>query len=91
MKTIDEIGPVDQDHIRRLKALSDDDIDCSEIPPLTQEQLRYMRRSERQQTAQPTVTITLHIAPDIYQWYRSHSSDYEASMNDALRREMAMA
>ncbi|MDR0909598.1 MAG: hypothetical protein LBM77_07510 [Spirochaetaceae bacterium] len=84
MKTIKDLGPIDHEHLKRLKSLKDDEIDCSEIPPLTPEQLSQSRSAK-------VPSYTVHIAPDVYKWYRSHSSNYEESINAALRREMAYA
>ena len=43
--TIDELPPMTEERLARLKALSekpDDEIDCSDIPELTEEQLARM-------------------------------------------------
>jgi uncharacterized protein (DUF4415 family) len=64
------------------------DDDC---PELTSEQIARMYPRNAASSGQPMVTVTLHIPSDIYHWYQSHSDNYEASINAALRREMALA
>jgi uncharacterized protein (DUF4415 family) len=46
--------------------------------------------AEKARHAQETLNnpVTLHLDPEVYQWYRNHGDDYEEQINAALRREM---
>jgi uncharacterized protein (DUF4415 family) len=65
-----------------LPIVADDD-----CPVYTAEQLRELYINSRT----PDVTVTLHLAQDVYHWYCDNSDDCEERINTALRREMAVA
>lgn len=72
-----------------LAALSDDDINYSDIPPLTDEQFRSalprpFYRPVKQQ-------ITARVDADVLAWLKAQGKGYQARMNAILRREMLAA
>lgn len=63
----------------RVDAMTDEEIDTSDIPPLDEEFFRRARiRLPKQQ-------VTLQIDADLLGWFRSQGEDYQRRMNTALR------
>jgi uncharacterized protein (DUF4415 family) len=69
---------------RRQAAGEDSDIDYSDIPPLTDEQLAQFRRA-------PKVLIAARLDRDIYDWLRRYGSGYSTRINNILRAVMSRA
>ncbi|MGI4789525.1 MAG: BrnA antitoxin family protein [Janthinobacterium lividum] len=75
----------------RVDALSDKDIDTSDIPPLTEED--FARSSWRfpaishTENRLPTQAVTVEVAVDeeILAWFQSQGQDYPQRMRAALR------
>lgn len=61
--------------------LIDDDIDTSDIPPLTEE---FFARA-RIRTPRQSATVTMHIDPEVLAWFEAQGDDYEQRINAALR------
>ena len=77
----------------RLSKMSDRDIDYSDIPPLTDEQLAGMRplREVLPQTVSNKMRITIRLDADIIKWFKgevrqSGGGSYQAMINMALRQ-----
>ncbi len=65
----------------RVDALTDDEIDTSDIPPLTEEELAGATlRMPRQ-----PVAVTLHVDSDVLEWFKAQGAEYEWRINAALR------
>lgn len=63
-----------------IDSLSDDDIDTSDIPPLSEEMLaRATIRLPKQ------LAVTVHVDPDVLAWYQEQGDQWEARMRAALR------
>lgn len=65
----------------RIDAMTDDDIDTSDIPPLTEDffnhaTVRVPKRAE---------TITVQVDADVLDWFKAQGDDYERRVNAALR------
>jgi uncharacterized protein (DUF4415 family) len=86
MKTFKELEPIDHAHIEALRKLQDNDIDCSVIPPLTDEQMAKCRPAYLRRQEKPEVKV--RIAPDILKWFSEHSSNAEQKINAVLRSAM---
>lgn len=71
--------------VKRLAAMKDEDIDYSEIPPLTDEQLAAMVRADRYRPIKQTVTIRFD--SDVLAWLKSKSggAGYQTRLNALLR------
>ena len=63
----------------RVEAMTDEDIDTSDIPPLTDE---FFRRAR---IRMPKERVTMKIDADLIEWFQSQGQDYERRMNAALR------
>jgi uncharacterized protein (DUF4415 family) len=65
----------------RIDAMTDGDIDTSEIPPLGQRFFKKaaLRKPRRQ------VSVTLSIDADVLEWFQAHGEDLDQRVNAALR------
>ena len=77
----------------RLSQMADEDIDTSDIPPLTDEQLAEMKplRDVLPQVVPNKVRITIQLDADIVKWFkdevqRAGGDNYQALLNMALRQ-----
>ena len=86
---LDSLPPLTDAQRANLKALAtrpDSDIDYSDIPPMTDEQLknavrgRFYRPVKRQ--------ITARVDADVLDWLKSQGRGYQSRINAILRREM---
>jgi len=66
----------------RIDALTDNEIDTSDIPPVTEEQVK---RAVLRMPRQPAVAVTVHLDPDVLAWFKASGKEYEQRMNAALR------
>jgi uncharacterized protein (DUF4415 family) len=75
-----------RDHLSKLAALSDESIDTSDIPELTDEAWsagvrgRFYRPIKQQ--------ITARVDADVLDWLKSQGKGYQGRLNAILRREM---
>lgn len=65
-----------------LEAMADEEIDYSDIPPLTDEFFENATLRIPANQAQQFVQID----PDVLSWFQAHSGEYKAAINSALRR-----
>ena len=65
----------------RIDALSDDDIDTSDIPALSES---FFSRATWQKARAP-VEVTLHLDPELLAWFKAQGDEYEKRINAALR------
>lgn len=65
----------------RVDALTDAEIDTSDIPPLSDE---FFRRSHVRLPG-GKVAVTVRIDPDVLAWFKAQGADYEQRMHAALR------
>jgi len=71
----------------RLDAMTDQDIDFSEIPPITDEM--FGRGVVRHNVlTQPKEELTLLIDTDVLEWFQSRGDGYKGLINFLLRRYM---
>ena len=66
----------------RVKAMSDEDIDYSDIPPLRQDFFKEAIVRWPQQKKQ----ITLRIDPDIIDFFKQEGKGYQSMINAVLRK-----
>lgn len=62
-------------------AMTDDDIDTSDIPPLSEE---FFEEATWLIPDEP-VTVTIQIEPDTFAWYQAQGDDYQERLAAALR------
>ena len=82
--TLDTLPPVTEERrveLARLAALTDDQIDLSDIPELTDEQLADFYRPIKRQ-------ITARLDADVLAWLKAGGQGYQTRMNTILRRAM---
>lgn len=65
----------------RIDAMTDDEIDTSDIPPLTDE---FFKRA-RVRMPKRAVTVTMPVDADVLEWFKQQGDDYEQRMKAALR------
>lgn len=89
-KEIHELSPQSQAEIRTLEAMSDDEIDTSDIPEITDwsgaERGKFYRPIKQQ--------ITLRIDADVIAWFKAQTADgrgYQTNINRALREHVQRA
>ena len=68
----------------RQAAGDDSEIDYSEIPPLTEEQLAQFRRA-------PKVLVAARIDREVYDWLMQYGRGYSTRINGILRTVMERA
>ncbi len=85
----DELGPVtdaEREELQALADLPDEQIDTSDIPPLSDEQLASMVRGRFYRPVKQQITARLDA--DVLAWLKSGGKGYQGRMNAILRREM---
>ena len=65
----------------RQAAGDDSEIDYSDIPPLTEEQLAQFRRA-------PKVLVAARIDREVYDWLKQYGRGYSTRINSILRTVM---
>lgn len=68
-------------NLKRLDAMTDDMIDTSDIPPLTDQ----FFATAKWRMPQPKVKITVEVEQDIMEWFKAQGEDYEKYLSAALR------
>lgn len=72
--------------LKALAQLSDEELDYSDIPPMTDEQLARMVRAG---TYKPTKTsTTFRLDSDVLAWLKASGRGWQTRVNEILRREM---
>jgi len=90
-KTINDLPLLDEQHFEKLKTLEDKDIDTSDMPALTQEQLaRFVPAKLLNRSLYRSIKISVKINydADVLEWFRSFGKGYQTRMNNALREYM---
>lgn len=65
----------------RIDAMKDDEIDTSDIPPLTEE---FFKRAKWRDPT-PTLTVSVPVDAETLAWYKSQDGDSTRRMTAALR------
>ena len=81
-----DLSQAQREELTRLAAMSEDDIDYSDIPPMTfKNSFLFRDRHLYMPVNQPT---PVQIDPDVLNWLRSTGSGYESRLNTILREAM---
>jgi len=72
--------------LKTIAALSEDQIDTSDIPELTEELLRSGTRGQMYRPIKKPVTMRLDA--DVLEWLKRDGAGYQTRANALLRREM---
>lgn len=67
-----------------LEAMTDEEIDYSEIPPLTES---FFENATLRIPANQVQSL-IKLEPEMMEWYRSQQADYKALIRSVLRRYM---
>ena len=65
----------------RVDALTDEEIDTSDIPPLDED---FFANAELK-LPQPKQAITIRVDKDVLDWFKSQGKGYQTRMNAVLR------
>ena len=68
----------------RIDAMTDEDIDTSDIPPLDDD----FFASAELRLPKPKKSITIRIDEDVLDWYKAQGKGYQTRMNATLRLYM---
>jgi uncharacterized protein (DUF4415 family) len=86
-----ELSPEQRARLEKLAQMDDGDIDFSDIPELTDEQLsRAFRPGLGRPIKQP---VTIRLDTDIVNWFKQHAGDkpYQTEINRVLRQHVTQA
>ncbi|MBN3946370.1 MAG: BrnA antitoxin family protein [Nostoc sp. NMS7] len=65
-----------------LESMNDEEIDYSDIPPLTED---FFQKATLRVPA-PQAQHVVQIEPDILEWFQAQSGEYKTLINSVLRR-----
>jgi uncharacterized protein (DUF4415 family) len=85
-KTLPRLTAKQRAELKALAAKPDSTIDFSDIPPLTDEQLRGMIRGRFYKPVKRQ--ITARVDADVLEWLKAEGKGYQSRINAILRREM---
>ena len=74
--------PTSQTDWAKVSALTDAEIDTSEIPPLDES---FFQDARLRLPPRPLVEVTLHLDPRLIDWFKQQGPSYEQLINAALR------
>lgn len=67
--------------LERFDAMTDDRIDTSEIPPLTEE----FFATAKWRMPRSKVKVTVEVEPEVKEWFEAQGEDYQRYLTAALR------
>lgn len=68
----------------RVDALTDEEIDTSDIPPLDED----FFANAKLRLPEPKQKITIRLDKDVVKWFKSHGKGYQTRINAVLRTYM---
>lgn len=83
----DQIPPVSTAEAERIRAIKDEDIDFSDIPPLDEDFWQHAKRFHELYRPRKT-QITAKIDADVVAWLKSGGKGYQTRINAILRQAM---
>jgi uncharacterized protein (DUF4415 family) len=84
----DETDYVDQTDYERLDAMTDEDIDFSDIPEITPEMFARAVRRRNFKPVPRKKQLTLRVDSDVVDWYKKQGPGYQTRINSLLRAYM---
>lgn len=87
--TLDTLPPLteaQEDNLKRLAAMPDEEINYDDIPKLTEAQLSGMQRGAFYRPVKKQ--ITARVDADVLAWLKSQGKGYQSRMNAILRNAM---
>ena len=70
--------------LKRIKAISDSDIDYSDIPRLE----KWFWENAKLNMPRPKTAISLRVDQDVLDWFKAQGSGYQSRINAVLRSFM---
>ena len=89
--TLNDLPPINEERIKNLKKKPEKDINFSDMPALTREQLsRFVpaKLLDRSLYRPRKIPVKINYDADILEWFRSFGKGYQTRMNAALREYM---
>ena len=86
LETLPSLTKAQDDNLKRLAAMPDDEINCDDIPVLTEAQLAEMQRGRFYRPVKKQ--ITARVDADVLAWLKSQGKGYQSRMNEILRDAM---
>lgn len=68
-------------NLERFDAMSDDMIDTSDIPPLTED----FFAAAKWRMPKPKVKVTVEVEPEVIEWFKAQGENYQRYLTAALR------
>jgi uncharacterized protein (DUF4415 family) len=68
-------------NLERFDAMSDDMIDTSDIPPLTED----FFAAAKWRMPKPKVKVTVEVEPEVIEWFKAQGENYQCYLAAALR------
>lgn len=89
-QTLPPATEADIERLKKLAEMSDEDIDYSDIPPLTDDFFAHAKRfHELHRPKEATKQeVTLRIDADILAWLKQSGTSYQTRLNEILRQAM---
>ena len=83
-KHSDEIPPMNEERAKELEAMSDEDIDYSDIPPIDEE---FFKNAKLVEHRSKTEQISIRIDTEVLEWFKERAKEkgYQTLINDVLR------
>lgn len=84
--TLNTLPEISEEDMAKMRSIRDEEIDCSDIPPLSDEfwanaKVRELYRPQKRQ-------VTVRIDADVLEWLKSSGKGYQTRLNEILRHEM---
>ncbi len=70
-------------NLELFDAMTDDMIDTSDVPPLTEK--FFSTAKWRMPKAKAKVTVTVEVEPEVLEWFKAQGDNYENYLTAALR------
>ncbi len=79
--SVNDMNKPTQTNLERLDAMRDDEIDTSDIPPLTDK----FFATAKWRVPKPKVPVTVEVEPEVLEWFKAQGDNYERYLAAALR------
>lgn len=86
LETLPSLTKAQEDNLKRLATMPDDEINYDDIPALTDAQLAEMQRGRFYRPVKKQ--ITARVDADVLAWLKSQGKGYQSRMNEILRDAM---
>ena len=85
--TIKTLPPVTKKYLDQVDIIKDEDIDCSDIPEIT-DFPKFQPWEQRQMFKPIKVSVTCKLDADIVAWLKQDGKGYQTRLNSILRKVM---